>query len=260
VVATKEYVKRSMSGKGQWDGRTQHTHLPGLNVEVFNYVFSVMIGDGFDGEFIERKTKGIGLRKPQKVLNPDLSVENKRVRQEFHMVRALGEPALKQLKGVFGTTFAVANPTPVPKFKDIDEGRVRANIPLKNHTLLRIATCREDHVDDNPAKEILPIAVVSSNLNTDTVEDAKLLAKIERQKHAKRCPFPGVDVEYSVTENGLTDFHLAVKFKKLRGDHEAVTELIRRKVIIDTDTADPTIVAVVTVDEGDALELNWTMS
>jgi len=49
-----------------------------------------------------------------------------------------------------------------------------------NDTLLRIVTCREDHVDNNPAKEILPIAVTSSNLNTDTVENAKLLATIER--------------------------------------------------------------------------------
>ena len=114
----------------------------------------------------------------------------------------------------------------VPKLKDVDEGRTRANVPLKNNALLRIATCRGDHVDSDPAKEILPIAVASSNLNTDAVEDAKLLAKIERQKHTKRCPFPGVDVEYSATENDFTDFHLAVKFKKLRGIKPAVTDLI----------------------------------
>ena len=213
-----------------------------------------MIGDDFDAELIEMRSKGKGLRKPQKVLNPDLSVENKRVRQEFRMLRALDEPALKNFKGVFGTTFAVANPTPVPKLKDIDDVTARANVPLKNHTLLRIAICREDHVDADPSKEILPIAVASSNLNTETDEDAKLLAKIERLKHAKRCPFPGVDMEFTVTENGLTDFHLAVKFKKLKGDHPAVTELIRRRAVV-TSAEEGTIVAVVTVDEDDLPEV-----
>jgi len=123
VVAIREYTKRALSAKGQWDGRSKHIHLGGTNVEFFNYVYSLM-GNVFDGEIIEIKSKGEGLLKPQKILNPDLSVENKRVRQEFHMVRVLEEPALKKLKGVFGTTFAVANPTTVPKFKDIDEGRV----------------------------------------------------------------------------------------------------------------------------------------
>ena len=255
MVALTESVRRSMSARGQWDGQTKHIHAPGTNVEHFRYLRSVMFGDDFDGELIEIKSKGKGLRKPQKVLNPDLSAENKRVRQEFHMVRVLGEPALKRLKGAFGNTFAVANPTPVPKLKDIDEQRVRARVPLKIHTLLRIVTCRKDHVDADPAKEILPIAIASANLNTETLENAKMLARIERQKHAKRCPFPGVDVEFSVTENGLTDFHLAVKFKKLRGDHEAVTELLEGEVIVATAEGG-SIFAVVTEDDTAPVELN----
>ena len=102
-----------MSGKGQWDGRTKQTHVPGQNMEFYNYVYSIMIGDDFDGELIKKRNKGKGLQKPQKEMNPDLSVvENKRVRQEFQMVRVLGELALKRLKGAFGTSFAVANPTP----------------------------------------------------------------------------------------------------------------------------------------------------
>ena len=92
------------------------------------------------------------------------------------------------------------------------------------------------------------------------MEDAKLLAKIERLKHARRCPFPGVDVEYSVTENGLTDFHLAVKFKKLLGDHEAVSEIAGTQAALPTPTAtdaeEGTIVAVVTEDNTAPVELD----
>ncbi len=255
LVAIREESKKALSSRGQWDGRTKHLHLKGFNVEVFQYFHSTITAEGFDGEVIEKKDKGPGWLKPQKVLNPDLSTEHKRLRQKSHMVRALDEPSLKRFKGAFGTAFAVANPTAVPKLKDIDEGRVRANVPLKDHTLLRIATCREEHIDNDPSRELLPIAIASSNLNTETVEDAKLLAKIERQKQAKRCPFPGVDMEYTMGESGLTDLHFCIKFKKLRGDSAPVRELIRRQIVIPS-AEELTIPAAVTEDVTAPVELD----
>ena len=224
-VAIREESKKALSSRGQWDGRTKHLHLKGFNVEVYMHLHSI-ITEGFNGELIEKKDKGTGWAKPQKVMNPDLSNEHKRLKQKSRMVRALDEPSMKRFKGALGTTFAVANPTPVPKLKDIDEGTARPNVPLKDHTILRIATCKEDDKDNDVLREVLPIAIASSNLNLDTTEDAKLLAKIERQKHAKRCPFPGVDMEYTMGESGLTDLHFCIKFKKMRGDSEAVRDLI----------------------------------
>jgi len=162
---------------------------------------------------------------------------------------------LKRFKGALGTTFAVANPTPVPKLKDIDEGVARPNVPLKDHIILRIATCKEDDKDNDVSREVLPISIASSNLNTDTAEDAKLLAKIERQKHAKRCPFPGVDMEYTMGESGLTDLHFCIKFKKMRGDSEAVRDLIRSRIVVGT-ADELTIPAVVTEDATSPVELD----
>ena len=105
-------------------------------MEVFQHFHSTITAEGFDGEVIEKKDKGPGWLKPQKVLNPDLSNEHKRLRQKSHMVRALDEPSMKRFKAALGTNFGVANPTPVPKLKDIDEGRARPNVPLKDHTIL----------------------------------------------------------------------------------------------------------------------------
>ncbi|KAL3926662.1 MAG: hypothetical protein SGARI_005535 [Bacillariaceae sp.] len=255
VVAIRDESRKALSAKGQWDGRTKHIHLKGLNVEVFRCLHST-ITDGLDGELIEKKDKGSGWLKPQKVLNCDLSNEHKRVRQKSHMIRALDEPSLKRFKLALGTTFGVANPTPVPKLKEIDQGIARANVPLKNHTLVRITTCREEDKDEDNGREILPIGIASSNLNTVSDEDAKLLAKIERQKHAKRCPFPGLDMEYTMGEDGMTDLHFTIKFKKMRGDSEAVLDLIRKRVVEGGAPGEQPIPAVVTEDEILAVELD----
>ena len=188
--------------------------------------------NGFEKENGKQKK---GTLKAQKVLNPDLSNENKRVRQHSHLVRALEEPLLKRFKGALGTTFGVANPTPVPTLKDIDARKKKANVPLKKSTLVRITTCREKDEDAVEDMDIVPVAVASSQAITSDNSEAET-ARIQRQMWAKRCPFPGMDMEYLETETGLTDLHFGRRFKKMRGDSEPVMDLLREPPIDDTDT------------------------
>ena len=107
-VAIREECRRKMSCGGQWDGRTQHLHLKGLNREVFSHCHGIM-KVGNEAYFVERNFSGEG---PQKALNADLSNENVRMKQTVELVRAVEEPGMKRFKAAFGDLFAVANPTP----------------------------------------------------------------------------------------------------------------------------------------------------
>ena len=49
--------------------------------------------------------------------------------------------------------------------------------------------------------------------------------EVENMKKARRCPFPGIDMEYIVGEDGHTDLHFTLKFKKVKGECDAVREI-----------------------------------
>ena len=91
----------------------------------------------------------------------------------------------------FGSTFGIANPTPVPTLKAIkaSEGKMRANVPVTQDTLVRIVTCRKDAKDRDSKKEVLPIAEVSSNFDPSSTEEDlnSMQERIARQKVAKNC-------------------------------------------------------------------------
>ena len=62
-------------------------------------------------------------------------------------------------------------------------------------------------------------------------------------------------MEYTMGESGLTDLHFCVKFKKMRGDSEAVRDLIRSRIVVDT-AEELTIPAVVIEDATVPVELD----
>ena len=77
---------------------------------------------------------------------------------------------------------------------------------------------------------IRPAPVASSSTDVPTEEeeeeDAEAQALADRLLKARNCPFPGLDIRYSATSNGRTDICLGYKFKLVKGNHKAVSELI----------------------------------
>ena len=101
-------------------------------------------------------------------------------------------------------------------------------MPVTDFTVVRITTCQSEHKDDDPNLDIQPMEVASSNLDPDNQAQEKELARIDRQKKARRCPFPGIDMEYIESEMGLTDLHFTIKYKKMKGNAEPVKAHLRK--------------------------------
>ena len=91
-IAIQEESRKAMSGGEQWDGRTNHLHLKGFNREVCSHYSYLIKDDGAEDCCLEQKFTG---KRPQKVLNADLSNEHMRLNQKVEQLRAVEEPALK---------------------------------------------------------------------------------------------------------------------------------------------------------------------
>ena len=86
-----------------------------------------------------------------------------------------------------------------------------------------------------------------------------MAAKIDKMLCARRCPFPGVDMEYIEGEDGLNDLHFALKFKKMRGDAPAVAELRRGVAIVATEEDDNQSQCSYVIEELDQLHYQGTL-
>ena len=116
-----------------------------------------------------------------------------------------------------------------------------------NNTLMRVATCKEESTDnEDELKEVQPAPVVSANAEQD--EDMREAASTQRKLLARRCPFPGVDMECIEGEDGLTDLHFAIKFKKMRGDSEPIADIVGKRAVQES--------ATITIEKEDMLRHN----
>ena len=154
----------------------------------------------------------------KKLMMPDLSNENKDVKHKCTLIRAITEAGLQRFRSAFGSLIGMGNPTPVesiiPIRKRIKAGQPsKANIQVNDTTMVRITTCKLEDKDGDPHFDMQPFEAISSNLDEEGEQSARIL----KQKKAKRCPFPGIDVAYTVSDRGLTDLHLTVKYKKMKG-------------------------------------------
>ena len=122
---------------------------------------------------------------------------------------------------------------------------------VKDTTLVRIATCRFEDEDAEADLDVAPMEVISSVLDPSNKEEKKELAKIERKKKARRCPFPGIDMEHIESDIGLTDLHFTVKYKKMKPTAPPVKYFLRNR-----QKAGPTIdqlqIAAVVSEESEA--------
>ena len=87
----------------------------------------------------------------------------------------------------------------------------------------------------------------------------KMMLMLPRSMGARRCPFPGIDMECVEGEDGLNGLHFALKFKKLRGDSAAVAELRRGVAIVPTEHADNQSQCSYVIEEDDQLHYEGTL-
>ena len=123
-----------LAGGGQWDGRTKKIQLDGLGAECYRYWSNgIARAKELGGEIVQRKFTS---QRTLKVMESDLSNTKKRVRETADVTRALCDIGLNAARGYFGSGLGIANPTPVATWKAIKEKKSRANVPLKEDTLI----------------------------------------------------------------------------------------------------------------------------
>ena len=123
VVAIQQGQHKKLSCGGMWNGRTKHDHFVGINKEFSLYCKHCHTLRGDD--ILELKHDGT---KPMKVQNPDLSIQNKRVKQVTKTIRAIDEPEIKKARNTLGMV-EVANTDTVPSFKAIKEKKPKQPNP-----------------------------------------------------------------------------------------------------------------------------------
>lgn len=218
LAALNEASFKALSAGGKWDGRTKHVHMQGCNFELAWYLIERLTATGSD--IIQDE---IEYSRARKRLNADLSVSNKRIKTKGCLLRILEENALSQFRMSLGSTFGAANTKAVPTLKEVNnsKGRVKDTVHVCDHDLVRIVTCGEDDFDNDTNREIAPLVV--SNVTNDPVNHRDTLADIKGlQRQPRRLPYPGIDLEFLQSATGITDLHLALKFKKLKGASQSV--------------------------------------
>ncbi|MEM7375835.1 MAG: hypothetical protein AAF587_45015 [Bacteroidota bacterium] len=194
-------ANKLLSYRGQFGGRNKSGKLIGHNIESHSYYKQCML-EGEDGEHVLEKD--FKSSKYMKVMETDLSNTKKRIGEKSNMVRALNPRALKKMRRSLGSTYAIANPDPVPTLKDIKKGE-NPNVSIDKDTVIRMVTLEEEHVDAEVAKNVLPVSAVSSQFNTGTETDDAELRKIARQQCAKNCKFPGIMMTHVENDLGQTE-------------------------------------------------------
>lgn len=212
-----ELSHRAMSSRAKWDGRNKHIHILGGNYELFSDLKSKVEKD--IGALVIKDS--FQCKRAKKRLNADLSVSNKRMKPKGHLVWLLDQDSLDCFRSSVGSSFAVANTAAVPTMKEIRECKKSDTVHLKEHDLVRIATCQLEDKDTDSDREQSPCPVTSE----DVFEDTQIYNLRSRKKQPRLLPFPGLDLEFLQSKTGLTDIHLYLKFKKLYGGDTAVMTL-----------------------------------
>jgi hypothetical protein len=89
-------------------------------------------------------------------------------------------------------------------------GKDISTVDLQTHQTVRIVTCRDDDFDEDPAKDKALAIVVP-------LDDDECFEPFNKKEHPQKrwIPFPGCDFFFE--ESNITNFHVALRFKKLKG-------------------------------------------
>jgi hypothetical protein len=227
IASIKELCWRSMtSSKSQWDGRTKHVHFPGVNKECMQYITYMMklfLGETSNPLCEDKMT----VTKAKKLCHHNLSVSNKKRKYDISLLRVVEEHELDLVRAVLGSTFGVGLTHSAPTIKDIKKtmdltGKDISTVELQTHQTVRIVTCREDDVDFDLTKDrALAHGDPSDNQSDSDVTPIYVpFDKSHPQKHW--ISFPGCDFFFE--ESTITNFHVALRFKKLKGDTSTVSK------------------------------------
>jgi hypothetical protein len=118
------------------------------------------------------------------------------------LLRVVEEHELDLVRSILGSTFGVGLTHSAPTMAAIKAeakktGRdISSTVELQNHQVVRIVTCREDDVDDDPAKD-KAMAIVEPLVDDDNFEP------FNKKEHPRKrwISFPGCD---SSSLNSLT--------------------------------------------------------
>jgi hypothetical protein len=212
------------SSKSQWDGRTKHVHFPGVNKECMQYITYMMklFKDETNGPLCEDK---MSVTKAKKLCHPNLSVSHKKRKYDISLLRVVEEHELDLVRAVLGSTFGVGLTHSAPTMAEIKKeqelsGKDISTVELQTHQTVRIVTCREDDIDYDPDKDK---AVAHGDILESDDDVTTAFEPYDRSHPQKRwISFPGCDFFFE--ESTITNFHVALRFKKLKGDASTVAK------------------------------------
>jgi hypothetical protein len=227
LSSVKELCWRSMtSSKSQWDGRTKHVHFPGVNKELMQYI-TYMMKSVMDNDSTPLCEDTMTVSKAKKMCHPDLSVSNKKRRYDVSLLRVVEEKELDLVRSVFGSTFGVGLTHSAPTIKAIKEaakesGKDISTVELQDHQIVRIVTCREDDVDTDVLKDKVPAH--GDPFDDDEGDKENMAAPPFDKSHPQKrwISFPGCDFFFE--ESTYTNFHVALRFKKLKANADTVAK------------------------------------
>jgi hypothetical protein len=211
------------SSKSQWDGRTKHVHFPGMNQECMQYITYMMklaLENPDDNYLCEDR---MSISKAKKVCHPNLSVSHKKRKYDVSLLRVVEEYELDIVRSILGSTFGIGLTHSAPTMAAIKEeqsksGKDISTVELQSHQTFMIVTCREDDVDEDPDKDLA--LAIAEPVDTSDEEYEPFNKKEHPQK--RWLPFPGCDFFFE--EPTITNFHVALRFKKLEGNASTVTK------------------------------------
>jgi hypothetical protein len=228
ISSIKELCWRSMtSSKSQWDGRTKHVHFPGVNKECMQYITHMikLFSDSKDYPWCEDK---MTYSKAKKLCHPNLSVSHKKRKYDITLLRVVDEYELDLVRYTLGSTFGVGLTHSAPSMASIKKelessGKDISTVELQRHQTVRIVTCRKDDVDSDLNKEKALAHGVLIDPDDDDDDVSAAYEPYDRSHPQKRwIPFPGCDFFFE--ESTTTNFHVALRFKKLKGDASTVAK------------------------------------
>jgi hypothetical protein len=227
ISSVKELCWRSMtSSKSQWDGRTKHVHFPGVNKELMQYI-TYMIKSVMDNSSAPLCEDTMMVNKAKKMVHPDLSISNKKRKYDVSLLRVVEEKELDLVRSVLGSTFGVGLTHSAPTIKAIklaakECGKDISTVELQDHQIVRIVTCREDDVDTDILKD--KVSAHGNPFGDDGGDKENNPPQPFDKSHPQRrwISFPGCDFFHE--ESTYTNFHVALRFKKLKANAETVAK------------------------------------
>lgn len=202
IATANEMVSAALRSGGQWNGSTRSVTLKGVGEEFYKYILSKLLET--PQYILWNKTQS------RKIMLPDLSVMNARMKVTIQGFRIMKEDELAALRLVLGASFAISPRIAAPSRKSIKAGGPTTR-RLQRTDMVRAVTCHQDDFgscfETNPLRR-QPYQVSSNGVNHEAPSPNPKRQKV-------RCPYPGLDVLFMKYENQVTAITFTLRFVKV---------------------------------------------